>query len=544
MYGEGGKDPLAGASSLYGEGGKDPLAGASSLYGEQGKDPLAGASSLYGEGGKDPLAGASSLYGEQGKDPLAGASSLYGEEGRDPLAGASSLYGEQGKDPLAGASSLYGEEGKDPLAGASSLYGEEGKDPLAGASSLYGEGGKDPLAGASSLYGEGGRDPLAGASSLYGDANIDWLWKAEDWWSRVLASKTRIGIFTSGTTQQPRLIYHSLATLLRSVRRSERHAQDVWGLCYDPAKFAGLQVVFQAVCNQNPIVRLFGLDTQAVATAIEDFGITHLSATPTFLRLLAGNKQQFNSVRRVTVGGEILGEGLLRQLESTFPNAKIRNVYASTEVGSLLESFGQAFRIPEQLAGQVKVINSELWVHRSLLAESLQEHLSGTRECSKPPQPSSSVSPRPKENGTCESGTDSPACPAQEDANTGFYRTGDCVEVITEHPLEFRFVARRTDFINVGGYKVNPHKVEQALISIEHIISTRVYGQPNSVTGQLVCCDIVLARSAEEKRMAIDAKFIREQLGGQLQSYELPRIVNVVSKIEMTESGKKTRKPN
>ena len=75
-------------------------------------------------------------------------------------------------------------------------------------------------------------------------------------------------------------------------------------------------------------------------------------------------------MRRVTLGGEKSDRQLYDSIGCIFPNAKINNVYASTEAGSLFGARGDAFRIPPELKDKFKVVDGELLIHRSLLGYS------------------------------------------------------------------------------------------------------------------------------------------------------------------------------
>lgn len=317
----------------------------------------------------------------------------------------------------------------------------------------------------------------------------------ENWSEESL--QCQIGLFTSGTTGKPKLVLHSIDSLTRGVRVSDKHRSDVWGLAYHPAHIAGLQVLFQALANHNPLVRLFDLPVDQVHQAIESEGITHLSATPTFYNLLCSPGQLHPHVRSVTSGGEASHPSLRERMANTFPNARIHNIYASTEAGTLLIASGDQFHVPQAYEGRVIVIEGELAVHRSLLAASLQASW-------------------PDE----------------------FYRTGDCVEVLDSSPLTIRFTSRQGDWINVGGYKVNPHEVEQALLAMDEVQEVLVYGRDNSVTGSLVCCDVVLVGGK-----LLTAKDIHSRLAACIPAYMIPRIVRCVDAIGSTHTGKKQRSP-
>ncbi|HUP78892.1 MAG TPA: AMP-binding protein, partial [Pirellula sp.] len=134
----------------------------------------------------------------------------------------------------------------------------------------------------------------------------------------IVRSECKIGVFTSGTTGRPRLIQHRTETLIRSVRANDHHRDDVWGLTYHPASFAGLQVFFQAVFNINPLINLTGLNARTVNKTIQNQNITHISATPTWMRLACSDEAVHQQVRHITTGGEIADCALIEQIERKF----------------------------------------------------------------------------------------------------------------------------------------------------------------------------------------------------------------------------------
>jgi acyl-coenzyme A synthetase/AMP-(fatty) acid ligase len=111
------------------------------------------------------------------------------------------------------------------------------------------------------------------------------------------------------------------------------------------------------------------------------------------------------------------------------------------------------------------------------------------------------------------------------------------VEVVSEQPWTLRILGRRDDLINVGGEKVDSQRVVYALQAIEGIVQASVYPVANSVTGQLVACEVVLCQGSLLTAEAIQAE-LREQLG----RHEVPRIVRIVDALPLTASGKVRRR--
>lgn len=303
----------------------------------------------------------------------------------------------------------------------------------------------------------------------------------------------KITLFTSGTTGLPKKISHTFFSLTRFLKQ-KNHDKDIWGFAYNPTHIAGLQVFFQAFCNRNPIIRLFGVDKKTVFSLIDTYHITHISATPTFYRLLLPYSGQETTVRRITCGGEKFDSHTASQLLALFPNAKLTNVYASTEAGTLFASDGEVFVVKKESLPLVRIEGGSLYLHKSLMGDSDSFKLQGN-----------------------------------------WYDTGDLVEVISNNPLKFRFLSRKNEMINVGGYKVNPTEVEQAIRDIEGVQDAYIYAKSNRLMGNVICGEVVLSdKSITEQK-------IREHLRERLQEYKMPRIVKFVDVLNTTRTGKMAR---
>ena len=248
--------------------------------------------------------------------------------------------------------------------------------------------------------------------------------------------------------------------------------------------------------NGCSIVNVFGLNPKDVLAALIKYSVSHISATPTFYRMLMPVKSPIASIKRVTMGGERIDLCLVKELEEAFPLAKLLNVYASTEAGTILVSEGEVFSIKKGLGGLVRIDDNQLLIHVSLLGQFQQ--------------------------------TDS--LKASE-----WYATGDIVSIQSEEPLKFIIQHRSNEIINVGGYNVNPSEIESILRGIEGVMEVRVFSKKNSILGNLICCDIVLSDCN------LTEKDIRNELSRHLQSFKVPRLVNFVDEIETTRTGKLKR---
>ena len=299
-------------------------------------------------------------------------------------------------------------------------------------------------------------------------------------------------LYTSGSTGLPKLVRHRLDSLTRTLRVGARHADDVWALAYNPTHIAGIQVLLQGFFNGNTLVDVFGLSRAEIHMRLQSQGVTHLSATPTFYRLLLPADAPLPKLRSLTLGGERSDAALLAQLRTAFPDARLHNLYASTEAGTLLVADGDLFGIHPSVEGKIRIRDGQLLVARELLAEF-------------------------------------------ENRDVGpWYATGDRVEVVTEAPLRFRIVGRDNDFINVGGSKVDPAEVECALRSFPGVSEARVYGRASSVVGTLLCAEYTSLLPLAEPDL-------RSHLASQLQPHKIPRIIKRVQLVAMTRTGKLSR---
>lgn len=331
-------------------------------------------------------------------------------------------------------------------------------------------------------------EEIENVKSIVGDFDnfIFLLRKPADYW--------KITLFTSGTTGLPKKVTHSFDTISRSVKIGERFTNNIWGFAYNPTHMAGVQVFFQALLNLNTVVKLFGLDKMEIFDEINSTKISHISATPTFYRLLLPSTSICKSVEGVTSGGEKFDKNASNQLRILFPNAKFTNVYASTEAGSLFASAGDEFCISPGFLDNIIIKNNELFIHKSLMGQSAIKYN------------------------------------ADE-----WYATGDLVEVLSENPLRFRFISRKNEMINVGGYKVNPHEVEDYIRNIDGVIDVYVYAKPNSILGNIIIAKVIA------NDLDLSEQSIRKYLQTKLQEFKIPRIIKFVDKINITRTGKVSR---
>lgn len=305
----------------------------------------------------------------------------------------------------------------------------------------------------------------------------------------VKESRSKVGIFSSGTEGNPKLVYQPVSRLLKSVRIDDIYTGSVWGFAYNPSHSAGIQMLLQVLCNRASLVDLYKCGRSKILDLFSAHRINYLSATPTFYRMLAPYDFRFESVRSITFNGEKSTKELINIVQQCFPNARVRNIYGSTEAGPLMSSETTTFKIPSRLDGKMKIEEGQLLLHNSLISKSINE----------------------KE----------------------WYPTGDLVEMVNADPLTIKFVSRKSRVLNVGGQNVNPQEIEELLLRHSKVKDVRVFGRKNRMVGNVLSAEVELMEECMEKELM---DYCKEQLA----NYKVPRIINFVDKIKTGRTGKKS----
>ena len=319
-------------------------------------------------------------------------------------------------------------------------------------------------------------------------------------------------IRTTGTTGRPKAARHDWHMLARTVAGLRPAPDQRWLLAYGPHQFAGIQVLLHVAASQATLVAPFPRQPKDGLDAILTEGVTYVSATPTFWRFLLAEARSRQAalppLQQVTLGGEASPAALLQELRTRFPDARVSQVYASTEFGSITSvkdglpgiAVGALFGDANPTSN-VRVEDGELWVR------------AGAGMLGYAGEP---------DDGPAETG--------------GWRPTGDLVEVV-DGRVHFR--GRTSDVINVGGVKVHPLPVEDRIAALDSVAVARVFGRPSALTGCIVAVEIVpvggpAAADVEQIRRDVKAAV------GDLPRAWQPRSVTFVDAIE-TRGGKMVR---
>lgn len=321
-------------------------------------------------------------------------------------------------------------------------------------------------------------------------------------------ASTRWVLATSGTTGTPKLIEHSTGSLTKTCKLdTDRGREFTWGLVYDPFRFAGLQVVLQALASGSELVLCNHIgNVKDQAAFLRENNANALSATPTYWRkLLMSGVLGNHRFKQITLGGEPADQSVLNALKAAFPEARIAHIYASTEAGV-------GFSVTDGLMGFPKQ-----YLERGVAGNQLRIGESGTLLI----KPEKYV---PTAAGASLAKTD------------GFIDSGDLVAVRDERVL---FLGRDSGAINVGGNKVIPEEVEAVIREVEGVAEVLVKPKGSGMMGQLVTADI------QPRKADADTASLKKQImvhcRARLEKYKVPALIRFVTEIEHNPTGKISR---
>jgi acyl-coenzyme A synthetase/AMP-(fatty) acid ligase len=320
-------------------------------------------------------------------------------------------------------------------------------------------------------------------------------------------------LLTSGTTGRPKMVLHTLASLVAAIGARESHAEVIWGTFYDIRRYGGLQIYLRAVLTRSSLL-LTG-PQELVANFLQragEAGVTHISGTPShWRRALMSPGADRIAPRYIRLSGEIADQAILNNLRSFYPDAEISHAFATTEAGV-------AFDVRDALSGfpasmltgtrgvDLKVVDATLRVRSSRTAE---RYLGENPPVLKDPE--------------------------------GFVDTGDVLEL---RDGRYHFQGRRDGVINVGGLKVHPEEVEAVLNRHPQVRLSLVKTKKNPITGALVVADVLLkdpctpeGEQSRELQQSIK-QFCRESLA----PHKVPAAISIVAALAISETGKLVRR--
>jgi acyl-CoA synthetase (AMP-forming)/AMP-acid ligase II len=321
-------------------------------------------------------------------------------------------------------------------------------------------------------------------------------------WSGVKSrsnAPSRISVFTSGTTGEPKTIEHSWQTLFTAASANSMARR--WVVPYQIGTYAWYQLLTLGICAPSQsLVFPAANDPNSLFDAAIRYKADSISATPSLWRLclLTVDSSRLTSVSwvQITLGGERVDQAILSRLRVLYPGAAITHIYASTEAGaSVVVKDGREGFSAELLENQAhRVVQLRI------------------------------------RDGCLE--VRSPYGARAEKYDDGWIRTGDIVAVRGKRVL---FVGRTEGkMINVGGQKAFPADIERVLFEHAAVLWCRAYAVRAPIVGELPAVDVVAPGHSGE---SLEAE-LTKHCQGKLPDYAVPRMWNFVNEIPLLASMK------
>jgi len=310
-------------------------------------------------------------------------------------------------------------------------------------------------------------------------------------------------LFTSGTSGVPKGAVHNFPRLLEKFRTPRRALKTVNFLLFD--HWGGLNTMFHTLSNGGVVLATKDRSPGAICAFVEKYRIELLPASPTFFRLLlmseAYRNHDLSSLQIMTYGTEPMPEFILRKLKTVFPHVRLHQTYGLIELGVLRSKSKSDDSLWVKVGGdgyQTRVVDGILQIKAD---SAMLGYLNA-------------------------------ASPFTDD---GWFITGDSVEVDGEY---IRILGRRSELINVGGEKAYPQEIENIILELENVADVTVYGEPNSVVGNIVCARVVLNKPEDNKAFSVRLK---QHCRKRMKSFMVPVRIGVLEGAQYNERFKKIR---
>jgi long-chain acyl-CoA synthetase len=269
-------------------------------------------------------------------------------------------------------------------------------------------------------------------------------------------------VFTSGSSGKPKAILHDMDRVLGKFAQPRAALRMLMCLMFD--HFGGINTLLAGLCYGGTAICLPQRKPEDVCAAIAEARAELLPTTPTFLRMIlasgAWRDHDLSSLKVISYGAEPMPPSTLDWLRQTFPQVELKQTYGLSELGVLHSKSPDPRSLWLRIGGsgfETKIIDGVLYLRS---ASSMVGYLNAQ-------------TPIDAEGWMC---------------------TNDLVE---EKDGLIRFLGRVSDIINVGGQKVFPAEVEEALMQAPNVAEATVVGIPHPLLGQAVTARVSLSEAED-----------------------------------------------
>lgn len=296
-------------------------------------------------------------------------------------------------------------------------------------------------------------------------------------WPEPDRDAPRVVLFTSGTTQRPKGVVHSLNTITAGANNMARitgaDGHTVLFLVSPVTSIAGITQMHLFADRHATLVLEDSFDPDASLDRVNAAGANLLGGAPVIaerlLRAAEARPERHLAIRTLALGGAMLPRPLLEQATDTF-GIEIARVYGSSEMPCATGSVPEDDRERRLSDDGLLMPGTEVRVGS---AASPQEGL-----LRGPARFLGYVDPE-----------DDAA--AFED---GWFRTGDLVELSDDHRLTV--VGRLKEVANRNGLKISLNEIDAALAGLPGVDEQASFAAPDPQTGERLAVAVRLAPGA------------------------------------------------
>ena len=291
-------------------------------------------------------------------------------------------------------------------------------------------------------------------------------------------------LFTSGTTGEPKAAVHDFLALLEKFKLRRKVLRTLNFLLFD--HWGGLNTMFHILSNGGVVITTIDRNPENICKLIEKYKIELLPASPTFLNLmlLSGGYKNYDlsSLKIISYGTEPMPESTLKRLNKAFPGVNLYQTYGLIELGVMSSKSKKDDSLWVKVGGKgykTRIVDGILHIKA-------KSAMLGYLNASSP------------------------------FTDDGWFITGD--EVLQKGNY-IKILGRKSEIINVGGEKVYPQEVENVIQEMDNVAEVTVYGEKNSIIGNIVCAKIRLETNENKKQFIIKVK---EFCRNKLETFKLP----------------------
>jgi len=291
-------------------------------------------------------------------------------------------------------------------------------------------------------------------------------------------------LFTSGTSGEPKAAVHDFLALLEKFKLRRKALRTLNFLLFD--HWGGLNTMFHILSNGGVVITTIDRNPENICKLIEKYKIELLPASPTFLNLmlLSGGYKNYDlsSLKIISYGTEPMPESTLKRLNKVFPDVNLYQTYGLIELGVMSSKSKKDDSLWVKVGGKgykTRIVDGILHIKA-------KSAMLGYLNASSP------------------------------FTDDGWFITGD--EVLQKGNY-IKILGRKSEIINVGGEKVYPQEVENVIQEMDNVAEVTVYGEKNSIIGNMVCTKIRLETNENKKQFIIKVK---EFCRNKLETFKLP----------------------